>query len=357
MTEQHALDGHTVYVLASQEVINEKGSLEYLKPGRTQIAENFLLERLPYKFRFLGWVSKKLRIHSGVLSRLKSFDPDVIMFHGTCGWELLTVARYVRNRSNKVFYIDSHEDSHNSGRGFFSKYILHRLYYAGILRIAYRSARKILCYSTESIEFVNKTYGIPKSFLELYPLGGKVPDDEHYNNWRSEIRSELKFSNDNIVIIQTGKLNSRKRIIESLRAFKETNRSDLRLIICGCFSDEVEIEARSLIESDNRITFLGWMDYGRLQKYLCGSDIYLQPGTQSITMQSSLCCRCAIILRDYKSHEFYHRNNGWLIRDLHEVTDILNVVDHDLISEMSASSFELAKRFLDYKLLSRRILE
>ena len=55
-------------------------------------------------------------MHSGVYEQLREKQPDVILFHGLCGWELHAAARYKRENPSVRLYVDSHEDENNSAR-------------------------------------------------------------------------------------------------------------------------------------------------------------------------------------------------------------------------------------------------
>ena len=88
---------------------------------------------------------------------------------------------------------------------------------------------------------------------------------------------------------------------------------------------------------------------------LCAADIYVQPGTQSVTMQQSLCCRCVVILDKVKSHYPYVNENGWLIQSQEELNDIINSIDKVDLSKMQRKSFKIACKLLNYVTLSKRI--
>jgi glycosyltransferase involved in cell wall biosynthesis len=160
-----------------------------------------------------------------------------------------------------------------------------------------------------------------------------------------------------ILIVQTGKLNERKKILESIKAFKKIKNDNFRFIIAGVLDFSIEEEFNVMLTTDNRISFIGWKSLGDLIDLLCATDLYLQPGTQSVTMQQSLCCRCAVILHNYKSHSLYINENGWLINESSELTTILSSLNVTEIEKMKINSYEIAKKILDYKILALRILK
>jgi 1,2-diacylglycerol 3-alpha-glucosyltransferase len=301
---------------------------------------------------------KKLRMHRGVYALLCEMKPDAILFHGLCGWELHAVARYKRENPSVRLYVDSHEDENNSATTFLSKYLLHRLYYRWVIRRCMATFDKILCVSLETIEFVKKNYGLPADTLEFYPLGGHVFGDDEYSRRRSEARKEYGIADDQVLMVQTGKMRRRKKVLESLDAFTRTEGANLRFVLAGILDDEVRDEAMKRIGADARISFAGWKTSEQLKDLLCAADVYVQPGTQSATMQMSLCARCPVVLDDVLSHRPFVDGNGWLVRDGKELKSAFAQIrdQPEVLGRMSGRSHEIAQRMLDYRSLAARIL-
>ena len=216
LPRQNKRDGHDVVIVASTETYGRDRKLSYTAPGRYVNEDGIPVLRLPYR-RFLPHAAaKKLRMHPGVYGWLEDNRPDVILFHGLCGWELLTAAAYAEGHPNVAFYADSHEDAHNSGRSFISRNVLHRGYYRFVLHRALPHIRKVLCVSGETLDFVKTCYDVAPSQLEFYPLGGEVSSDEEYGEKRRRIRGELGLREDQVVLVQAGKMDGKKKLVETL---------------------------------------------------------------------------------------------------------------------------------------------
>jgi 1,2-diacylglycerol 3-alpha-glucosyltransferase len=356
LVKQHVQDGHEVLVIASTETHSAEGKVTYITPREYQSVEGARVIRIPYSRILPKKLMRKLRMHNGLRKLLDSFRPEVILFHGTCGWELLTVTQYVKNNPETLFYVDSHEDKYNSGRTWLSKELLHKQYYGKILRCVAPFVRKVLCYSKESMAFVEETYLISREQLELFPLGGiPIPDDE-YELRRTVTRKELSLNDGQTLIVQSGKLTRRKKILESLAAFKSIENKNLRFIIVGVIEKAIENEVIARIEADERVRFLGWQSFEELTNTLCAADIYLQPGTQSVTMQQSLCCRCAVVLDDVPSHHMYVQGNGWLVERDGTLESVMGKIANADLESMKSVSHQIAKKYLDYAVLATRVL-
>lgn len=358
LVRQHVQDGHEVTVIASTENFGPDRRLTYVEPATYLGQDGARVIRLPYRRWLPHKVMRKLRLHPGVLDLLNELRPEVILFHGLCGWELNAVARYKREHPKVRLFVDSHEDYHNSARGLVSRYVLHRLYYAWIIGRCREDFDKILCVSLETMDFVREIYKVPAAQLEFYPLGGRVFSDEEYAARRARGRQDAKVGNDNILLLQTGKMGRRKKVLESLKAFSGTPGTHLRLVLAGSLDEDLRGEAEALIARDSRITFLGWRQADALTDLLCAADVYVQPGTQSATMQMALCARCPVILDDVPSHMPYLEGNGWRLSAPRDLAGAFRAVATEpvILTEMAARSLQIARQLLDYRVLAKRLL-
>jgi len=351
LVAEHVRAGHTVHVLASTETFGPDGKLTYLTPSTYVGSDGAIVERLPYRFSGLPTFARKLRVYIGLTARLKKLAPDVILFHGLCSYALLEVAQYVKATPGVVLYADSHEDFNNSARGWVSKWILHFMYYRTIFQLSLHAIRKVFCITKETEFFVNDFYGCPKAKSELLPLGGKIFTDEEYVSLRKTVRSQYQWSDDLRIFVQSGKFDSAKRLLDSLAAFNALANSNVRLVLAGVFMDDIKEQAEELLRNDQRIINLGWLDTQQLTALLVGADVYLQPGSQSATLQMALCCRKPVIAADVTSHRVLISSNGWLVSSKQGLSDALTsaaLIQKSELDVKSAQSAKLAARLLDY---------
>jgi 1,2-diacylglycerol 3-alpha-glucosyltransferase len=359
LVQQHVKAGHKVTVIASTETYNIDRCLTYVQPSIYMGGDGAQVIRLRYRKLLPVAIMKKLRMHPGVRDLLNQIRPDAILFHGLCGWELHAVAQYKHENPNVRLYVDSHEDHNNSARTFVSKNVLHRMYYAWIIRRCIPDIDKILCISLDTIEFVKETYGLPELMLEFYPLGGIVFDDNEYQQRHDRGRRVIEIEETSVMLLQTGKMGRRKKILESLDAFTKTKGTNLCFVLVGSFEQDILAEAMTKIAGDRRIHYLKWKSTEQLKDLLCAADVYVQPGTQSATMQMSLGARCPVVLADVLSHQPFVQENGWLIRNISDLPTIFSQIrDHpERLKQMSLKSLAIAKNLLDYRLLANRVLQ
>lgn len=357
LVRQHVDEGNEVLVVASTDIFDSLGYTTYCNPASYVGDEGAQVIRLPYRRWLPHPVGKRIRSFPGVREILADFSPDAIIFHGSSAWELLTVSRYVRDNPRVIFHIDSHADAVNSGRGWLSRSLLHRHFYGPILRQAMHWSGPLLCVSTSVMDFARDVYGVPAERLEFYPLGGRISDKERRSRLRTQTRDQLGLPEEAILIVQSGKQNRLKKLPRSLRALASVPNPDLRLVVAGVLQEDIREECEALIAADPRVTFLGWQEADSLTALLCAADVYLQPGTQSATMQHSLCCGCAVILDRIPAHQPYIEGNGWLITSEIELRDTLHLLPACNLGALCDASLYLALEMLDYSKLARRVLK
>lgn len=356
---EHHKQGHDVLVIASTHVRDSNDKGMSVPPQSYTNQQGINVVRVAYNNLVPRQFAEKIRAHKGVYQLLDDFSPDVILFHGMCGWELLTVALYRKNNPRIKLFVDTHTDFINSAKSFLSKWILHALYYKPIVHLCLPYIEKILCISVPTKKFASDFYRISVDKLEFYPLGGHVYKGDEYRSVRKSARTALGLDDNQICFIQSGKQSLDKKLIETLTAFSRSRDSKFKLFIVGTLLDDVRERANELIDEDSRVFFLGWKKPEELRELLCAADVFLQPGSQSSTMQTSLCCYCVPVLSNIEGHEIYTKNNGWMVSDLQDLEQVFEEISSGAadLNAMKNMSENLAKNMLDYSVLARRILQ
>jgi 1,2-diacylglycerol 3-alpha-glucosyltransferase len=355
LVRQHVDDGHEVLVIASTENFDGKGGLEYVQPCKYIGSDGAEVIRIPYARWLPQKIARKLRVHNGVYDLIKQFGPDSILFHGCAGNEIVTAAKYAADHSDVLLFADSHEDFNNSARGFVSKNILHRLFYKNRMQKALPQIRKVLCVNVESMEFMSELYGVPRDRLEFFPLGGRILAKTEVIDRRVTTRAKHRVPDDAFVFIQSGKMTLRKKLADSLEAFSKLQGDHLRFWITGLLADDTKQDLVARIEADPRVSFLGWKNPDELNDMLCAADAYLQPGTQSVTMQNALCAGCPVIVDDVSGHHPYVSAGATLVRDQ---ASLLKAMMEALLwdrDQKRAIALKFATETLDYSNLAKRI--
>lgn len=354
---KNQFDGHEVKIIASTESYIDNLKLGYIEAKSYQTNTGINIDRLPYDKILTDFISYKVRKHNEFKNKLKELKPDVILFHGLSGWELLTVAEYKKNNPYIKFYVDSHADFNNSSTNFLSKYLLHKVFYKYIIKKAYPFIDKILYVSYEVKDFLKANYNLTEEKMEFYPLGGNVLPDDERERIRINMRKELHIYEDQLLFIHSGKMDKLKRTEEIIIAFSKVKDERFKLILIGNIPSDIYDIISPMIEKDSRINYLGWKSSEELNNYLCACDVYLQPGSQSATMQNAMCCGAAVMLYPHKSHKPYLVGNGFYVETVEDMVESLKKISDDIniVEKMRNQSIKIAKDILDYKKLAARL--
>lgn len=356
LTAINAADGHDVTFISDCNRFVD-GKLTETEEEDIITEDGIRLIRLKYDLIINKFISSKFRKIKKLYSIIESIRPDVILFHGAAAFEIINVAKYAKRNPSVKLYVDNHADINNSGTSWLSLNILHKLFYRLCNKIALKNIDKIFYLSEESKEFLLNIYRIPKDKLEFYPIGGIIFSDQERLKKRKEKRLELKLSNEDILLVHSGKMDKFKRTEDIIKAFSKINSKNLKLVIIGSFTDDVKEIVEPLINENENIFYLGWKDSKELSKYLCASDLYIQPGGQSATMQNAICCGSPIAIFPHKSYKFFLNGNGYFIETIDDMIKVFNdiILYPEKIKIMSDNSIKFAHEILDYKKLASRL--
>lgn len=354
----NADDGHNVLIVADC-TCYVGGKITETPEVDKQLQDNIRLVRLKFSYKFIPTpLRNKIRYTPKLISLLENFKPDVILHHSVVGMSLLTVGRYKKKNPLTRLYVDNHADFNNSGKSRLSLILQYKIFNKYLWHKCSKYVDKVLYVSAESRDFLHEIYKVNNSDMEFYPLGGFIQNKTTKSNNRTLIRQSYNISETCTVFIHAGKLNKAKLTIEAIEAFSRTSNTNFRLIIVGMFEDEIYDTARLLIEQDSRIIYVGWKSGDELIKFLSASDCYLQPGTQSATLQAAICCGLPIIVYPHPSHSSYLINNGYYAKNTDEIFIALNKFnDPKNIEKLSEQSLIIGKELLDYQKIARRLYE
>jgi glycosyltransferase involved in cell wall biosynthesis len=358
LIEQHVVLGHDVTVIAATDTYGPDKQVVHTEPGITQLSCGAKLIRLPYAWGMRGWFASKIRAHRGMRDCIENFQPDRILFHGLTGWDMLTVAAYARRSPKVILFADCHEDFNNSAMSWASRELLHKRFYKPIFRRCIAQINEVLCVTVESLDFAIDFYASDRAKTRMYPLGGVIEPALVNARRRADFRSRLGFTDADLVITQTGKMDRTKKLISALQAFRANSSPQIKFVIAGQMTDEVKAECQPLIEADVRIFDLGWQSTDELRSVLAGSDFFLQPFGQTATTQMAMCHGCVILAQDLPSHRWLVGDNGKLFKDAGELDTCFRwvVENQERVTHLRQASLRFAETNLDYRKLALQIV-
>lgn len=315
-----------------------------------------LVRRFPFQKILNDFITIKMRYVKGIYCELEKEKPDVIMLHDFQSRTVKDVCRYADNHKDVRFVVDCHTAFYNSARNFLSYYFLHGVIYKRWAKKCEKSADELFSISYDTTVFMREVYGIKKEITDL-PLGGVILSNEKYYEKREMVRQRENTGDDTIVFVHTGKFRAHKNTEYILKAFHQLkDEKNVCLWIIGALVDEdITDKIRSYCEIDERIRFLGWKSEGELQNYLCASDVYVEPGGLTATVQNALCCRCAVIVRSWNDYTYLFGNSAIFADTVEEIYESMKTLNGNKLLEWKNKSYKFAVENLDYNILGKRV--
>jgi len=368
LVEHNVNDGHQVLCISDCNkfengiVVSTLPENVILKSGAQLIRPKFMYNINSGKL--MGVILMTLRQLTAYIELKKIIDnymPDVILCHHPHTYTILNMIHYKKRHNSVKIYFDYHVDSNNTSHFnnmFDSIFFLRNIIYRNILRFSYPHINKIFYIWGGSREYIIKKYHTPKNMIEFYPLGGAIPSKENYVRYRAERREELDIKENDILLLHTGKLDSKKQTRDIISAFLSVPNERLKLVIIGSITNDMKPILEPLIESDKRILYLGWKSGNVLLQYLCAGDLYVQLGGASATMQNALCCGCPVLLNPLKGYyNDFMRGNGKFVNNSDELINALNEIleNQSLLESMKDNTWKIATEILDYNKLAARL--
>ncbi|CAL2090702.1 Glycosyl transferase family 1 [Tenacibaculum sp. 190524A05c] len=359
----HKIQGHDVKIVASTETYVDNKNLGYIEPS-SYINENGIeVTRLPYVSWLPGIIGRKLRKYKGLSKILQQFNPDIVFLHDAQFLSVLEIKSYVKKNPNVKLFADCHTDFINSGRGWVSKNILHKILYKWMIQQIEPHLSKF--YGTLPIrcEFLNEVYGVPKSKIELLRLGA---DDTAYNlNDKESIKNRFRKKHDiptnSQIIITGGKIDERKKIHWLLEAFKEINREDFFLVVFGVPNQETK-ELIKPYEKLKNVIFVGWLNSVEIYNTLLAGDLAVYPGTHSVLWEQTVGIGLPCVFKRWKGIEHVDVGGNCIFLETGDVDEIKSVLEelmtnNELLDSLKKESLEKGPSNFAYSEIAKNAIE
>lgn len=356
LPQMNIQDGHkVVFVSNASKYVN--GVLQSVDEEDIVLDDGMRLIRLNYDYVINRFITNKIQKVSKLKKILEEVKPDVILYHGLCGYELMDVACYSK-KNNVTFYVDSHEDFINTAKTAVSK-LAYKYIHGYFIKKALPQIKKVLYITAETKDYLVDMYGLPDEKMELYPLGGIIKSKDRQNEQRNRLLEQYDLPEDAIILSHSGKLSKEKKTIELIKAFSSVISEKLVLFIIGSVPESERQCFNELIANDKRIRYLGWKNGQELLDILCGTDVYLQPGSQSATSQVALCSGCALVVAPTRSYKQLYEDSVLYVDGIDKLKELIEQIkeNESLVEEYKRMGYDLALKKLDYAILSRVYLK
>jgi 1,2-diacylglycerol 3-alpha-glucosyltransferase len=289
LPKYHVLQGHNVTVIASLVSFDSNGKPCLLDAESIKMTKDgYKVIRVDYKRPFYQ-LNKFVRFYKGIYSLLENETPDLIFVHDFSFMDIGKVIKYVALNKKVKLYADCHTDFINSAQTWISRNIFHKIVWRYYAKKMSPFVSKFYGTTPLRCDFLREVYSIDSRKIELLAMG--IDDEQIKNKKRDKIReqhiSEFKFSEKDFVIVTGGKIDIKKNIHLLMQAVLNINREDIKLVVFGTVSSEINSLFNNLLIT-NSVLFIGWQNPDKILDYFIFADLVVFPGTHSVLWEQAV---------------------------------------------------------------------
>lgn len=362
----HKEAGHAVEIVASTETYLQNVTRDDADAGSYLSRDGIPVTRLAYVSYLPRAVARKLRLYDGLERVLDSFQPDLVYLHDCQFLDVAVVRRYVKKSGAKLV-VDCHTDYVNSARGFFSRWVLHRLVYRWCVWRLLPLVHKFYATLPIRSDFLVREYGVPREMVDLLPFGA---DDSRVDvaskaSVRAVVRQQLGIPAGSVVIVTGGKLDRRKNIhllAEVFRSLKANGAlQNMFLLIFGMPDREMAAIFDELAHTDG-IIHVNWVPSEDIYKYFWCADLGFFPGTHSVLWEEAVGLGLPCVFKRWTGIEQIDLGGNCVLLDEvnhGSVGDVLLRVDRDSawLAELSVAAQEKGPEVFSYVRIAAKVVD
>lgn len=361
LAKYHKKNGHDVSIVTSEWVYNKLGKLEksnandYFLQDGTHVIRLKIKNKDNLKYRF--------KRYENITETLEKLNPEILFIHGCQFLDITEIKKYVKKHKTRL-YIDNHADFSNSATSWISKNILHKIIWKyGVKKIA-PYVKKFYGVLPARVDFLHNIYGLPKDKCELLVMGADDDLVALANTKKSIETTRVKYGikENDFLIVTGGKIDSAKtQTILLMEAIKNINNRNIRLIIFGPVSEELQCRVDSFVDG-RLIQYLGWLGSEESYMLFAASQLAVFPGRHSVYWEQVAGQGKPMICRSWTGT--HHIDVGGNVIFLYDdsVEEIQKIIE-DLASnsikyqKMESIAVEKGMKTFSYREISKKSIE
>lgn len=361
LPHQQARLGHNVWILTSTIVPKKFGDVE--------IYDNYTKDNLHIK-RFSPWFYLKGiedGIFKGLISEIKSINPDIIHSHGIVSPRLLQSAVSKLATSHASLVVDSHVDNDNFHLNTLFKKVGFYTYRSLIWPLVKREINLLIAVNPFAENFIKRNFSFPEKKIRHLPLGVNTKDFFQDEEERKEKRVELDLSDDTITAIFAGNIEPTKNLEILIESFSLLVKQEpnSHLIIVGDGEENYIREIQKVAKQlgcYEKISFEGRVSQDQLRKYYNAADFGIWPGKLGVAIIEALGTGLPIIISKSSATSYYIKENNGLEFNRKNSESLYHemykyIQNPALLNEHSQNSLSFAQSELDWTEIAKDSIE
>ncbi len=303
----------------------------------------------------------------GLFKIMRSLKPDIVFMHNMFGITPLLIAFYKRRLKYKLIY-DTHVAEFNSD---FKSTLPRRLYYRLFIKkiaapIIRKNADKVIAVGEAEKNFICKSFGLAEKSVSIGAIGVDTEMFCQNPKARKNFRKKMGFSQNDKIIIYTGKIQPEKEIDMLIKLVARLRKSKLKakLLLVGDAGSGLKVYLEKLIEQlsvGNRVTWISTIPHHDLSKYYQIADIAIWPGNASMARFEAMSVGLPLVLADWEGTNSLVEASvalSFTRGNLEELTNKVQVLlkNKGKYKEMSKNAVKLVKNNYSWEKIAKNAI-
>lgn len=267
---------------------------------------------------------------------IDDLNPDIVFCHGN---DTLTGIRMILKYKQKKYPIvfDSHM-LEMASKNKFNK-VFYKLYKNFITPIIIKNNLKVI--RTQNDDFVENYLGIPLSQCPWISYGSDLLKFYPNEEVNQKFRKENNISNDDFIVLYTGKLDEAKGgklLAETFKRKFNTKRNIILVAVGDTYGEYGYDVEETFKESDNKIIRFPTQNYQNLPVFYQCADLVVFPRQCSLSFYDAQACGVPVLSENNNINVDRNSNNNGFCFLSGDINDFINKIV--MCAEMNKDDYE-----------------
>ena len=299
--------GHDITIIITN-MMHKDGKVVETDCADYVLEEGVRVIRLKVK-KYFNTVLTNINSKLPVYDYLKEIRPDFVFYHGLHGTTIFDVIKYKKKINPKCTIVqDNHVDYNicNDPGGMKGRIL--RSFQRCVNRRSIPYITRVYGVTPWRKTYAEDYYGIPNSKTDVLIMGAddEEIDFEHRDAIRKSIRNKYGIKDSEFLIVTGGKIDKRKKTHLLMKAIARVEGA--KLLIFGHVEEDVKDDFNRLLNENDNITYIGWIDSKAVYNYFFAADLVFFPGQHSVLWEQACAAKVPCVFEKWNGME--HVNNG-----------------------------------------------